>query len=295
MRRRRALLARTSIARGAFLTLGLLMWVAEDARAEIYEWTDASGRLHFSQDIQKVPSAKREEARRVAKERKKRDPLQVYDSSDRGDHAPAARRSTHASRRVMRIPFEPHGSLMRVEVLLNGRVRAPFFIDTGASGVSIPWSIAQKLGLQITDSTPRIRVGTANGVVAEPVVRLKSVQLGPATVKDLDAAVSGSMDVGLLGGAFFNNYVYEVDAAARVITLKPNDRVRGGMNQAQWRDRFDAIREPLNRLEAYIEAGGFTEKGRVRELEEHRTKLRASLDELEQEANKARVPRGWRE
>ena len=119
-------------------------------------------------------------------------------------------------RGTMRIPFERHGTLMRVEVLLNGRVRAPFFIDTGASGVSIPWTVAQQLGLQITDETERIRVKTANGVVAEPVVQLKSVQLGPARVENLRAAVSGSMDIGLLGGAFFNNYVYQVDAADRL-------------------------------------------------------------------------------
>ena len=294
MRRRRAILAPTSIAPGALLTVGLLLWVVGVARAEIYEWTDASGRLHFSQDLQKVPPAKRDEAKRAAQERKKRDPLQVYESSSGGD-GPTARAPSHRSRRVMRIPFEPHGSLMRVEVLLNGRVKAPFFIDTGASGVSIPWSVAQKLGLQITDNTPRIQVNTANGIVAEPIVRLQSVELGPARVKDLQAAVSGSMEIGLLGGAFFNNYVYQVDAAARVITLRPNERVRGGMNQTQWRERFDAIREPLGRLEAYLEEGGFTDEGRVRELEEHREKLRASLEELEQEANKARVPRGWRE
>jgi len=196
----------------------------------------------------------------------------------------------------MRIPFERHGgSLMRVEVLLNGRVRAPFFIDTGASGISIPWTVAQQLGVEVTTETPRIRVLTANGVVSEPVVRLASVQLGPARVSDLQAVVSGSMQVGLLGGAFFNNFVYQVDAAAGVITLRPNERVRGGMNQAEWRERFDSIREPLHRLELYLEKGGFSDAGRVRELEVRRAKLRSSLEQLESEANGALVPRGWRE
>ncbi len=295
MQRRRAGLARTSISRSALLTIGLLVWVAGAARTEIYEWTDASGRLHFSQHIERVPPEKREEALRGARERKTRDdPLQVYGSPSRGDSRPA-RRSTLRAPSVMRIPVERHGTLMRVEVLLNGRVRAPFFIDTGASGVSIPWPVVQQLGIQITDDTPRVRVNTANGVVSEPIIQLQSVQLGPAKVTDLRAAVSGSMDIGLLGGAFFNNYVYQVDAAAGVITLKPNNRVRGGMNQAQWRDRFDSIRDPLSRLEGYLERGGFTDEGRVRELEEHRTKLRSSLEELEREANKMGVPRGWRE
>lgn len=270
---------------------------APAAAAEIYRWTDDSGRLHFSQDIHRVPPEQRERARREARERPRHDPLQVYGGSSTrsAGGAAAASRSSVRNHRSMRIPFERHGTLMRVEVLLDDRVRAPFFIDTGASGVSIPWSVAKQLGVRITEETPRIQVRTANGIVAEPLVPLRSVQLGPARVENLQAAVSGSMDIGLLGGAFFNNYVYQVDAAAGHITLKPNANVRGGMNQAQWRERFDRIREPLLRLEAYLEQGGFTSESRVRELEEHRAELRAALDELEREANEAGVPRGWRQ
>jgi clan AA aspartic protease (TIGR02281 family) len=305
MRRLRVRFARTPGVRWLPLfASGLLaLGVGTASAGEIYRWTDDQGRLHFSQDIRKVPPDKRVEAKRQAKQRPKHDPLQFYGTPSSGgsgggrDAGPAAftRQTLGSGRGTMRIPFERHGTLMRVEVLLNGRVRAPFFIDTGASGVSIPWSVAQRLGIQITHDTPRIQVRTANGVVAEPLVQLSSVQLGPARVENLEAAVSGSMEIGLLGGAFFNNYVYQVDAAAGVITLKPNAHVRGGMNPTQWRERFDKIREPLQRLEAYLEEGGFTDEGRVRELEQHREQLRAALDELEREANKAGVPRGWRQ
>jgi clan AA aspartic protease (TIGR02281 family) len=278
------------------LSLGSLVavLVCGPASAEIYHWTDENGRLHFSQDLAKVPPAQREQAKRDAALRKQRDPLQVYGSSP-GAGAETPGRSAQRPGRTMRIPFERQGTLMRVEVLLNDRVRAPFYIDPGASGVSIPWSVARELGLQIHEETPRIRVQTANGVVSEPVVTLRSVQLGPARVANLEAAVSGSMQIGLLGGAFFNNYVYQVDAAAGVISLAPNTRVRGGLDQSQWRERFDAIRDPLIRLEAYLEAGGFTSESRVQELEAHREKLRASLEELEREANRHSVPPGWRE
>jgi clan AA aspartic protease (TIGR02281 family) len=194
----------------------------------------------------------------------------------------------------MRIPFERRGTLMQVDVLLNGRVKAPFYIDTGASGVSIPWAVSQQLGIRIGPNTPRMRARTANGIVSEPVVQLNSVQLGPARVTNVSAAVSSSMDIGLLGGAFFNNFVYQVDAAAGIITLTPNPRVRGGLDRERWRERFEAIRQPLAKLEAYIEKGGFLDKGRVRELEQHREQLRASLEKLETQANHAGVPRGWR-
>ncbi len=161
--------------------------------------------------------------------------------------------------------------------------------------MSIPWSVSQQLGIRIGPNTPRIRARTANGIISEPLVSLQSVQLGPARVTNLKAAVSGSMNIGLLGGEFFNNFVYQVDSAAGEITLVPNDRVRAGMDKAQWLERFEAIREPLGRLEAYLDKGGFTDEGRVRELEKHREQLTAALEKLEAQANVARVPRGWRE
>jgi clan AA aspartic protease (TIGR02281 family) len=273
-----------------------LVWVAGSpaVHAEIYQWTDASGRLHFSQDLAQVPAAKRAQAIQAASAPKARDRLQRYSSGGRSTAATASRAASRRPGGTMRIPFKRHGTLMKVDVLLNDRVEAPFFIDTGASGVSIPWSVAQQLGLQIGPNTPRIRVRTANGEISEPIVELRSVQLGPARVQGLKAAVSGSMDIGLLGGAFFNNFVYQVDSAAGMITLAPNARVRGGLDQSQWQERFDAIRAPLARVEAYIDKGGFMDKSRVRELESHREKLRAALEELEGQANRASVPRGWR-
>jgi clan AA aspartic protease (TIGR02281 family) len=298
MRRSRLRLACTSLGRALLVccvSLCLLL-VSGAVTAEIYRWTDGAGRLHFSQELDKVPPAQREQARRGAVERKKRDPLQVYGGGSPASRASSqARRASLRSGRNLRIPFERRGTLMKVDVLLNDRVTAPFYIDTGASGVSIPWAVAQQLGIQVTPDTPRVRVKTANGIVAEPVVELRSVQLGGARVTGLTAAVSGSMDIGLLGGAFFNNFVYEVDAGAGVMNLRPNARVRGGLNQEQWRERFEVIREPLVRLDAYLEKGGFTEKGRVRQLEAHREKLRSSLENLERKANKADVPRGWRQ
>lgn len=287
---------RRSVSRFALLCVALLLAGGADVAAEIYKWTDASGRLHFSQDLNRVPPEKRAEAEAAAKRPRARDPLQVYGRSG-SSPARAARTAPPAMRagRAMRIPFEKHGTLMKVHVLLDGRVRAPFFIDTGASGVSIPWSVAQQLGLKIDANTRRIEVRTANGVISEPIVRLKSVQLGPARVDGLMTAVSTSMDIGLLGGAFFNNFVYQVDAAAGVITLVPNAGVRGGKGREEWLARFEEIRQPLAKLEAYLAKGGFLDEGRVRQLEDHREKLRASLRELENEANDMGVPRGWRQ
>jgi clan AA aspartic protease (TIGR02281 family) len=179
-------------------------------------------------------------------------------------------------------------------VVLNDQVEAPFLVDTGASGISIPDAIARRLGVRIDADTPRIPVQTAAGIVAEPLIELDSVQVGAARVERLSALVNSSMDVGLLGGTFFNNFVYQVDAAAGVITLRPNEGIRGGFSEEQWRDRFRSARAELARLERYV-AGPDGSGARRAELERNLLGLRDAFDALQREANEAGVPRSWRE
>jgi uncharacterized protein YhaN len=70
--------------------------------------------------------------------------------------------------------------------------------------------------------------------------------------------------------------------------------VRGGLPEAQWRDRFRSARGELERLERYV-AGQEEESSRRSELERNLRGLRDALDALEAEANGAGVPRSWRE
>ena len=141
---------------------------------------------------------------------------------------------------------------MKVVARLNGRVDVPFLVDTGASGISLPKSVADRLGIVVTPATRRVYVSTANGVVQVPLVRISSVELGGARVENLEATVNSSLSIGLLGGSFFNNFVYGVDAAASVITLSRNQAIRGGLAKDEWRTRFQDLREPLLRLERYL-------------------------------------------
>jgi clan AA aspartic protease (TIGR02281 family) len=177
---------------------------------------------------------------------------------------------------------------------VNDELSVPFYVDTGASGISVPRQVVDRLGIPVDAETPRAYVRTANGVVSRPVVRLDSVQLGAARVEDLPAVVNPSMEIGLLGGAFFNNFIYRVDAAAGVIELVPNQGMRGGQDEREWRARFRSLRESLAQLEAYLEAKDVTREGRREELERKRAELRARLEALELEAKHAGVPVAWR-
>ena len=271
---------------------------------EIYRWTDAHGVEHFSHELGKVPAEHREAAlqgtRKGAPSR-----LQTYGSDAPGPaapgfgalYAPAARPGAApgiARGGEIRIPFAKHGTLMMVQVRLNDRLEAPFLIDTGASGISIPRSVAGELGIRIGPDTPRLQVQTASGIVEEPLVDLASVQVGGARVEHLEALVNSSMEIGLLGGTFFNNFVYQVDAAQGVITLRANDGVRGGFAEEQWRERFYRARFEIDRLEAYIETQDERDP-RLGQLQRSLDGLRGELETLDREATLAGVPHGWRE
>jgi clan AA aspartic protease (TIGR02281 family) len=182
---------------------------------------------------------------------------------------------------------------MKVVAKLNDRAEVPFFVDTGASGVSIPAAYLQQLGIRVDSRTPRVQIQTANGVISQPVVEIASVQLGAARVERLNATVSSSMRIGLLGGSFFNHFVYGVDAAQGIITLQRNDAMRGGRREEEWRKRFRAIRAPLSELEAYLESTEISRPGRKEQLLKHRERLRDQQASLEAEARQSGVPVAW--
>jgi clan AA aspartic protease (TIGR02281 family) len=271
-----------------FLAL-LTVSIAGGAPADIYRWTDPEGNLHFTEDLSQVPPQYREQAvRRPPSD--SRGALQTY-TPPASPEPQAAPRSGD----VIHIPFERRGTLMWVNALVNDRQRVPFLIDTGASGVSLPSGVVAELGIRIRPDTPRMTVSTANGYVRVPIVEIDSIQLGNARVEGLQAAVNPTMDVGLLGGTFFNNYRYSVDIAASVITLEPNEGVRGGAASEQWRRRFRDLRGSIGRLEAYLDDRTITRPNKRRELEANLAALKEDLRNLEIEANRAGVPQSWRD
>ncbi len=256
--------------------------------AEIYRWTDANGTTHYTQSLDQVPPEQRAAARSGGAPAPSR--LQTYASP--ASRSPSAAAAPGAA---LRIPFRRQGSLMLVDVRLNDLVTAPFYIDTGASSISLPLSVAEQLGIRLGPDTRYVQVHTANGLTSRAVAMLDSVQLGPARVENLEATLNPTMEVGLLGGSFFNNFVYHVDAAASLITLTENEGLRAGLGPDEWRERFRRVRAPLATLEAHLESAEVTREARRQELEERLLELRQQLEELETAANQAGVPESWRE
>jgi len=109
-----------------------------------------------------------------------------------------------------------------VNVRLNDRVVAPFYVDTGASDISLPRSVGTQLGVSTGSSTGFATEITASGAIQVPVITLDSVQVGGARVEKLLATINPMLEVGLLGGSFFNRFSYSIDPAKGVLILRPN-------------------------------------------------------------------------
>jgi clan AA aspartic protease (TIGR02281 family) len=185
------------------------------ALAEVYSWTDARGSLRFSDNLASVPL--RERARVLARGFRPQTPAGSFQSY--GAESASAQR-VDAGGRQTGVAFEREHKLMKVNVLLNGRIEVPFYVDTAASGVSIPLSAAKAMGWDEGQGSEKVAAETANGTTWLPVVDLDSVRLGDSEVRDIRGTVNPHLEVGLLGGAFLNHFNYSVDTGAGLIFLQ---------------------------------------------------------------------------
>ncbi len=79
-------------------------------------------------------------------------------------------------------------------------------VDTGASTVVLGPADAKRIGIDMEKLRYTVPVQTANGTTYAAPIRLKSITVGPITIKDVDALVSkpGALRDSLLGMSFLN-------------------------------------------------------------------------------------------
>ena len=195
------------------------------AIAELFRWTDAGGTVHITENLANVPPQHRTQATSRARKTSNVRGFQRYASaktSPRHVDALSLSPTGHSSQGEILVPFVREGNLMKVNVRLNDRVVAPFYVDTGASDISLPRSVGTQLGVSTGSSTGFATEITASGAIQVTVITLDSVQVGGARVEKLLATINPMLEVGLLGGSFFNRFSYSVDPAKVVLILRPN-------------------------------------------------------------------------
>jgi clan AA aspartic protease (TIGR02281 family) len=196
--------------------------------------------------------------------------------------------------------FDPSSREIRVEAELDGGVRVPFILDTGATSCSLPGWAAKAMDLQIDADTPRVAVvGISGESQIVPQVQVQSLAIGELVVENVEMHVLDTMQEGLLGMPFFNHFKVALDPTAGTLTLEPIDSdtredAFEGKNEQTWRAEFKQRREALEAVRSKIASIGH-EYVTIRErLEEREVQLRKQLEELEDRATRAGVPQSWR-
>ncbi|NIR54419.1 MAG: DUF4124 domain-containing protein, partial [Nitrospinaceae bacterium] len=128
------------------------------SHSKIFKWKDDKGKVHFTDDISKIPFKYRN---RDKTKTLKGGPVDVPKPSFL---LPEEEHKAH----VIQVKAIPGGHYM-VEVLINGEIPANLMVDTGATMVMLSEDLGQKLGVNQDPSLPQMKFNTAGGMMESPL------------------------------------------------------------------------------------------------------------------------------
>ncbi len=290
------------IARRFLSAIFILFLSISPCYGEMYRWVDEKGTLHFADDLSKVPEKYRPDAemRKAPKEMKE---VSVPEAREKPKTAPGIISSTGTvETQGYEVNLFRRHELWLTEVVLNGKAKQYFIVDTGASFTLISRQIANELGIPINETTPFIRVASVSDVMLTPLVTLRSIQVGKAEVENVDTLVYNMPSYqGLLGNSFLNKFKVVIDSLNGKMTLFPMQGIPspdrpGGYSRDYWIGQFRFYNrnlEELRRLKTNYESrGSRAELNRINNAIRY---FEGQLSELERKASFAEVPRNWRE
>jgi clan AA aspartic protease (TIGR02281 family) len=269
----------------------LLLLVGTLAQGEIYKWTDRDGKVHFTDNIWTVPSAYRDQV-----EEKASTPPGHQPALETPHKLPLTKLSTHTP--VVKryaVPLRRVGNSMMAVAVLNGSVKVPLVVDTGAELTKIPTAAARQLGLNLNDAAV-IPLRSTSGIYLAPFTKIKSITVGDATVSDVEVTISDIVpgsNVGLLGMSFLDNFQITIHADDNTMILTslpqvPGQTLYGGHPEDWWRRKFRFYRSQLDRARADLRGQSSPKLTRTLRY------FQAELASLERKASLAAIPRHWR-
>ncbi len=112
--------------------------------------------------------------------------------------------SDESGRRVYRITSNRQGHFV-ADAFLNGR-SIDMLVDTGATVTTLPESVAEDIGIFLSDADYKYSTRTANGTVYAARTVIDSLRIGEIRLRDVDAFVlkDQSLGVPLLGMSVLN-------------------------------------------------------------------------------------------
>jgi clan AA aspartic protease (TIGR02281 family) len=278
------------------LLIILLTAFVSTSYGEMYKWVDEKGTIHFTDDLSSIP----EKYRPDAETRKPPKEISAPQSQEKSKSSLPQKVSEPEGITVDL--FRKH-ELLLAEVILNGRVRQYFILDTGASFTLINRTTAKELGITIDENTPFMPIFTASSLIFTPLVTLRSIRVGEAEVENVDVLIHDmpSTTAGLLGNSFLNKFKVMIDSVNGKMTLysmqgAPSPDRPGGYGRDFWGSQFRfyyRVLEELKKIKQRYEG-----KGSSSELTRVNNAIRYfenQLSEFERRASFAGVPRNWRQ
>lgn len=82
-----------------------------------------------------------------------------------------------------------------LDVIINGQP-VEMLVDTGASTVALPESVAEEAGIILQSSAYTVPVRTANGETSAAATRIDDLRIGPIRLRDVEAMVIRDQSLG---------------------------------------------------------------------------------------------------
>jgi clan AA aspartic protease (TIGR02281 family) len=176
--------------------------------ASVWRWMDESGSAHISGSLEDVPANRRASAV----------PMKYSTVAEPAPEPVSPKPELLEEDRLAR--FDHSDGMVAVKAVIGGSTERGAWIDTGSELTVITSKLAVALGVDIKSSGKRV-FHTQNGRVNAPVTILKSVKVGPATARDVMAAIMDFPGRGpvsaIIGMNFLSLFRFEINMREGVI------------------------------------------------------------------------------
>lgn len=202
------------VTRIALIAGWMLLLACLSASGAVYKWIDCDGRVHFTDQLSNIPLNFRSQT-------DSHDSL-IDPQCQQIAQPPIDSQQAQSSRHI--VPCNLTHGVLFVDALINGTIRLPMLIDTGASYTIIPASTAQQLGLswQISEYIPIRAIGQ---IIQAPLTQVASLAIGNATRYNVPVIVygdgMGQPQTGILGMSFLRHFAFTIDVTTQQIVLTP--------------------------------------------------------------------------
>lgn len=187
----------------------LLLGLMPVAYGQMYKWVDRQGKVHFTDNLSAIPPEYRDQVEERASVPPSHPPTPGTPGS-----APVPQPSVEGPQTSTRytVPLHREGNASLVDVVFNGTLKIRMIVDTGASLTLLPTSAAKQLALNLEEAPVIFIRGAVSSTTAlMPLMKVKSITVGDATVQDVEVAVYDTPPIpakasGLLGMTFLDEF-----------------------------------------------------------------------------------------